>query len=211
MAKRLGPLSPDFSKISREIDEFQSFLSSKTDFHEKKDIQPFFRNHPQLCGMIAIAHNIWSPDSIDFEHDLFGDFRPDLIVGSLKEKSFCFVEFEDAKPTSLLKATDRATTVWANRFTAAYFQIVDWFWKLDDQSVTAEFKSRFGDRAPNITPIIIVGRSASIDEKDRRRLKWVTGNVLIKTSKVFIYTFDDLYTLLSDKFGSLPIVRDENA
>jgi hypothetical protein len=203
MAKQFSSIALNSSVIAKEIEDFRVFLNTNEDLDEKKHVLPFFQSHSQLCAMIAIANNIFSPDSIDFEHDLFGDFIVDLIVGSRKDGRYCFIEFEDAKPASLFKETNRSTTMWGSRFNAAFFQIVDWFWKMDNQSVTTDFELRFGDRMPIITPIIIAGRSLSVDEKDRHRIRWMTRNVLIKSSKVFIYTFDDLLVFLDESFKGL--------
>ena len=118
----------------------------------------------------------------------------------LTEERYFFVEFEDAKPGSLFRQSNRSNTVWGTSVSAAFYQIVDWFWKLYDQSHTSDFENIFGTRAPNVTGVIIDGRNSYVSDVDRQRLKWLTGNVTVKSSNVFIYTYDDLLTLLNHRF-----------
>ena len=188
--KAFSPLHPDHSAITKELLEFRDFLSSKQDLDERNDIIPFFKERAQICFMIAAAHGVRA-DCIAYEYDLFGDFVVDMVVGSKAEERYFFVEFEDAKPGSLFRQSNRSNTVWGTSVSAAFYQIVDWFWKLHDQSHTSDFENRFGTRAPNVTGVILAGRNSYVSDVDRQRLK---------SSNVFIYTFDDLLTLLNYRF-----------
>lgn len=195
--KVLEPLSHDFVASKRELQELKVLLQSKQDLDENADILPFFRDHKQLCALLAVAHSM-KPDRIAFEFPIVGDFVTDLVIGEWA-KEYLLIEFEDAKPASLFKQGGRATSSWAPRVSSAFFQIIDWLWKLDDQTNTSDFQHRFGSRQPEIKAIILIGRNASLSDIDRSRLEWMTGKVVIDSSKVFIYTFDDLLALLEDK------------
>jgi hypothetical protein len=199
--KTFDKLIPDYPSVSRELVEFRTLLSSKEDLGERSDILGFFKERRQLCSFIASAHGV-EPDRIAYEYDLFGDFRVDLVVGKEKSQRYFFIEFEDAKPDSLFKKSDRSTTIWGTRVSGAFYQIVDWFWKLNNQAHSPEFEMRFGSRSPEVTGVIIVGRNTSVSEVDRTRLKWLTGNLMLKSSNIFIYTFDDLLALLEEKLKS---------
>ena len=195
--KNLEPFTHDFSAIKKELAEFRTFLTSKKDLDERDEVLPHFQARKQLCALIAVAHSL-KPDRIAFEFPLAGDFLVDLVIGEWG-KQYLFVEFEDAKPNSLFKQSSRSNSSWGTRVSSAFYQIIDWLWKLDDMSHTIDFETRFGSRQPIITGLIIVGRNSSLSQIDRTRLEWMTGKVVIDSSKIFIYTFDDLLLLLEDK------------
>ena len=161
-------------------------------------LDPFFKGRPQLCGMIAIAHGL-APNKIARQYDVFGDFKADFVLGDSERSTFLFIELEGASAGSLFQKTNRETTVWGPGISAGFYQIIDWFWKLNDQSSTKDFEERFGNRNANISGIIIVGRSQDIEERDRRRLVWMNGKVRVDSREVIVYTYDDLLTLLEDK------------
>ena len=55
-----------------------------------------------------------------------GNFLSDLVVGDSVTQSYCFVEFEEAAPTSLfVSKPDISTPEWSPRFERGFSQIVD--------------------------------------------------------------------------------------
>ncbi len=126
------------------------------------EIWPRFQQWSQLCAMIAIAHGVF-PDSIALQYDVFGTFTTDIVIANKRGKKYFFIELEGAKPGSLFRKTERATTIWGSGISAAFYQMVDWFWKLDDESMTEDFRERFGGRSAEISGIIIVGRNADVE------------------------------------------------
>ncbi len=79
---------------------------------------------------------------------LFGDFACDLVVGHSAQNAFCFIEFEDAGPTSLfIQRGKRVTRDWSPRFEHGYSQIIDWFHKVDDMRRSDDLIARFGTRS----------------------------------------------------------------
>jgi len=77
---------------------------------------------------------------------------------------------------------------------------VDWFWALDDLKGSQDFRTTFGDGEVTFTSLLVMGRSASLDDARRRRMAWRTRKVLIDSNKVTCITFDDLHAALKEKF-----------
>jgi hypothetical protein len=60
------------------------------------------------------------------EFSIFGDHKADLVVGDIKNRQFCFVEFEDAKRTSIFNiAGAKATPDWSTRYHRGFSQLID--------------------------------------------------------------------------------------
>ena len=134
----------DLKRCRTELDEFKKLLDNHPTLDERRDILPFFREREHLSAFIGsyFAPSIENSDRLAFEYSLFGDFFCDLVVGDSARGVYCFVEFEDATPTSIFESRgQKATLEWSSRFERGFSQIVDWFWKLDDMRGTIEFKS----------------------------------------------------------------------
>jgi hypothetical protein len=112
-----------------ELDELKTLLESHTHLDEQKTILPFFRERQHLSAFIGS----YMPDIIDFnrlafEYSIFGDFASDLVIGDYETATYCFVEFEDASPTSLFEQKgQKATLEWSSRFEHGFSQLIDWF------------------------------------------------------------------------------------
>jgi hypothetical protein len=129
------------------------------------------------------------------EYDLFGDFTCDFIIGSRKSRQpiYCMIEFEDAQQNSIFKKKPgKHTSEWSPRFEQGFFQLVDWFYQLDDMKQTSNFREKFGSN-PEFYGLLVIGRNQFLTQSERRRLDWISGNVLIGSSKLYCKTFDDLY------------------
>lgn len=85
-----------------QLEEFKELLEQKKPLSEKNDILPFFRERIQLSAFIGSYHkDIERLNRVAFEFDIFGDFTADLAVGDSRKKSYCFIEFEDARLNSV--------------------------------------------------------------------------------------------------------------
>lgn len=144
------------------------------------------------------------PDLVAHEYDLFGDFTCDLVIGDSVRKTFCFVEFEDAKKDSIFQKTSgRATPKWSNRFEQGFSQIVDWMYKLADLEKSDAFETRFGTRSIDFMGALIIGRDKYLSASENRRLKWREKFVLINSQRVHCLTFDELLQVLENKLTRL--------
>ena len=124
---------------------------------------------------------------------MFGDFAADVVIGQLAHNVYCAVEFEDARPNSVLHKTEaRASKYWGQRLERGFSQLVDWFFVLDDQRGTAAFTRLFGAGHIQFFGMLVIGRSADLDAHDMGRLQWRADRVSINTHKIFCYTYDDL-------------------
>jgi hypothetical protein len=203
MATVLEAISFDSAKFEQELKEFEVLLNSKADLSETGDIQPFFKKSKYLTAyMGTFAPNIAVATEICFEYEFFGDFRADVLLGSKKEKEFCVVEFEDGEQDTIFKKQPkRKNPEWSARFEHAFSQLTDWFYNLHDFKNTAGFANTFGTGHISFTGLIIMGRSAGLDDAKRNRLKWRTERVSIDSHKISCITFDDLHAALQSKFN----------
>ncbi|RUS96172.1 hypothetical protein DSM106972_088430 [Dulcicalothrix desertica PCC 7102] len=185
----------DLSICRSQLAEFQALLQSKKSLSEKEDILPFFRDRVHLSAFLA-SYNIKISryDRLAFEYDIFGDFTADLVVGDSVTKSYCFIEFEDARPNSVfVKKTGKYSPDWSPRFEKGFSQVVDWFWKLDDLEKTDDFESRFDSRNIDYIGLLFIGRTEYLEVKEKKRLAWRQQNLVVNSKHVYCFTFDELY------------------
>lgn len=200
--KQLQPIEFQLDQALPQLADLGVLLQTHPTLDEKKEILPFFRERPQLSTMIGFLDpNLHALDRIGFEYDLFGDFRCDLVIGDSEHKTYLFIEFEDAKPHSIFKKhKKRFQPSWSNRFEQGYSQLVDWFWRLEDARTTQQFLDRFeSNHEFSYEGMLIIGRDAFIDEKDRKRLKWRTDRVTVNAKHIRGYTYDELYRMLTQR------------
>jgi hypothetical protein len=123
-------------------------------------------------------------------------------LGSKQEKEFCVVEFEDGKENSIFKKQKkRKNPEWSARFEHAFSQMADWFYNLEDFKNTQGFAATFGPGHISFTGLLVMGRSASLDDAKKNRLKWRSDTVSIGKHKVSCITFDELHAGLERKFN----------
>src|SRR5260370_23840256 len=190
------------TKLQQELQEFDELLKSKADLSERKDIQPFFKKSKHLTAyMGTFALNIAVATEICFEYEFFGDFKADILMGSKQEKEFCVVEFEDGKQDTIFKKQPkRKNPEWSARFEHAFSQITDWFYNLEDFKNTQGFSATFGPGHTSFTGLLVMGRSASLDQTKKSRLKWRTDTVSIGKHKISCITFEEFYAGFQRKF-----------
>jgi hypothetical protein len=104
------------------------------------------------------------------------------------------IEFEDGKSNSIFKKKKgKYQKEWSNRFEHGYSQIIDWFWKLDDLRQSVTFEDKFGVRDIDFEGILIIGRSASLNNiLDQKRFKWRRTHTIIQSKKIHCVTYDEL-------------------
>jgi hypothetical protein len=203
MASVLESIAFDPATFQQELQAFDTLLKSSAGLSEQRDILPFFKKNKHLTAYLGtFALNIAVATEICFEFDFFGDFRADLLLGSKQEKEFCVVEFEDGKQDAIFKRQKkRKHPEWSARFEHAFSQITDWFYNLEDFKNTQGFAATFGSGHVSFTGLMVMGRSASLDDTKKNRLKWRTDTVSIGKHKVSCITFDDLHARLQRKFN----------
>jgi len=146
--KNFEALQFDLNKCIKEINDLKTLLNTKRELSEKNDILPFFKQRKHLSAIGSFNPNISLYDKIAYEFDIWGDFKTDVAVGDSQFKAYCFIEFEDAKQNSVFKKVgNKSTTEWSHRFEHGLSQLVDWFYKLEDQRATRGFRTKFGGEA----------------------------------------------------------------
>ena len=137
--KTFEPISLDYGVLSKELDELQALLTSKTTLKERKEIAPFFKCRKHLSAALGLANGeVLLPDRIATELDLFGDFACDVASGDSETNAYTLVEFEDAQEYSVLTKLEVGKTVkrWSPRFEHGFSQLVDWAWRLTTEGTT---------------------------------------------------------------------------
>lgn len=199
--KEFEPFEFDPDICRKELKELKVLLDENRDLKEREDILPFFKARRHLSAFAgSYVPDIVSFDMIAYELSIYGDFSSDLAIGDSETKTFCFVEFEDATTTSIFRKRDKKfTPEWSPRFEHGFSQIVDWFWKLDDMSRTADFKNKFGADYVKYHGLLVLGRSTALEYREQQRLKWHLDKVLVDSKHIFCVTFDDLYSDLENR------------
>jgi hypothetical protein len=193
--KQFKQITLDPKKCRVQIEEFGALLESKAALSEKDDIQPFFKNRPQVSAFIgSYMRDIGPATDYAFEYPFYGDFAADLVVGDKSGRRFCVIEFEAGRTDSIFKIPKgKSTTEWSQRFEHGFSQIVDWFALLDDLKKTDRFKKDFGHDHIRFSAMLIIGRDAGVTGYDRTRLEWRTEKVRVDSHPVECVTFDGLY------------------
>ena len=200
------PFSAD--QCRKELAELHALLAAKPDLKEAQDILPFFRARRHLSVFLGAREpDIVTYDRLGFEFDLFGDFACDLVVGDSVTKTFGFIEFEEAGPSSIfVQRGAKVTPEWSPRFERGFSQILDWFYKLDDMEKTDEFEARFGARSINFFGLLVIGRSEPLAPRELRRLAWRQSRVLVNSRHVRCMPLDRLAAALARRLANYPIV-----
>ena len=197
------PLNFNLSKAEAEVAELKLFLATNKSLEEKKQIQPFFKGRPDLCGIIGhLNPNAGVIDLLSFELSYFRDFSCDVALGDKMAKAYTLVEFEDATEKSVFDKNTKHRPDWASRLEHGHSQIIDWLWRLDDFRATEDFDDTFGKGAQAFTTLLIAGRDQYLDGPMQNRLKWRRENVVIDSKKILIYTYDQLLGALETKVSS---------
>lgn len=209
-------IDPCFDPMTcrQQLDEFRVLLDDSEELQEQTDLLPFFRERTHLSAFMASYHpDVCRYDRFASEYPLFGDFVCDFVIGDSERAAYCFVEFEDATPTSVFRPrSSRAVPEWSPRFEHGFSQILDWFWKLDDMKATTDFEGRFASRIADYMGILIIGRDKGLDDINlQRRLQWRRDRVTIDSRKVHCRTFDQLYSDLDDRLTTWGFHSDVSA
>lgn len=191
--KPLTSFTFDIDVCVTELAAFEALLASKFELSESDDILPFFRQNRHLLAYIgSFVPSMASFNRLDPEYSLYGDFRADAIIGDWDKKSFCVIEFEDARKSSIFKQSMRSTKDWSPRFEHGFSQVLDWLWKIDDFRQTRMGASIFGIDSFQFMGMLVIGRDAFLDDIDRARLTWRMSKVVVDSQKIVCLTFDQL-------------------
>ena len=136
---------------------------------------------------------IKKPDVFAHEYEIYGDFVADLVIGDSTTHHYLLVEFEDGKPESIfVKKKYKSTPNWSPRIEAAFSQLIDWLWKLEDMRSTADFQNTFGSRRAKFQGLIIIGKDMNLASQEIDRLKWRMDRTMIDSNAVSCVSFDEL-------------------
>jgi Domain of unknown function (DUF4263) len=194
VAKQFKQITLDPKKCRAEINELGALLKSKAALSEKNDVQPFFKNRPQISAFIgSYVRDSGPATDYAFEYPFYGDFAADLVVGDKAGRRFCVIEFEDGRKDSIFKVPKgKSTPEWSPRFEHGFSQIVDWFSLIDDIKKTARFQKDFGQEHIRFSGLLIIGRDAGVTGHERMRLEWRTEKVRVDSHPVECVTFDGI-------------------
>jgi len=189
-----------------ELKAFKALLDGKGqgDLGEASDLLPFFDANEHLCALIGM----YNPNIVDYknisiarEFSVFGDHRADLVIGDMKNKQFCFIEFEDAKSTSIFNITaTKATPDWSPRYEHGFSQLIDWILWIENNKGNTAYAGRFQAASIQFIMLLIIGRDRDLsDPALRERFNWRSDSVVVASKKVNCITYDKLYDDLSTR------------
>jgi hypothetical protein len=186
------PIKFSHRQCQQEAEELRDLPAANKVLKEREHILPFFKARKHLSAFLGCyVSGIINFDLVAHELSLMGKFSCDVAVGDSRTKYYAFIEFEDARPQSIfVKKKGKQTPEWSSRFEHGFSQLVDWFFKLDDERGTAEFKALFGSEPISYEGILIVGRTQVLGPREAERLKWREQHVPIHSKKIHCLTFD---------------------
>jgi Shedu protein SduA, C-terminal len=187
------PHTLDLAACRQQIQELKTLLDSSADLAEAV-FHDFFEPRAHLRALVGQYNPpLISPDRLAWQYPIFGDFRCDFAIGDWARKAYTFVEFEDARPNSLfVKQGDKATRAWSPRFDSGYGQLIDWFYKLQVMTDTADMEARLGKRSIRYTGVLIIGRDQHFQAGERLRLEWRREHVVVNSRHIVCVTYDEL-------------------
>lgn len=192
MTKEFQKIQFDLVQCRQEVEQLRDLLATNRELQERQQVLPFFKERLHLSAFLGSYHpEIVRYDLVAHEFPLFGDFVADLVVGDSRNSAFAFIEFEDASSESIF-VKKKATPDWSPRFEHGFSQLVDWFFKLDDQKQTIEFVNKFGSNTIRHLGILILGRTEHLAKREEQRLRWRQEHVLINSKPIYCKTFDQL-------------------
>ena len=205
--KEFKPVLFDPAQCRKELDRFKALLDSRSELSERDDLQPLFKESPQLTAFIGTSiPDIGPANRLANEFQIFGDYSADVVIGNFERKAFCAIELEDARPNSIFNKLDKkATSEWGRRFEHGFGQLVDWFFSFDDHRKTDGFAKHFGYGHICFFGILLIGRSNDVAEHDRTRLHWRSDRVTVNTHNVICRTYDELYEALDSDWRLLSL------
>ncbi|SIO66670.1 protein of unknown function [Singulisphaera sp. GP187] len=203
MGAVLESITFDHALFEAELSALATLLALKVDLSEMDDIQPLFKASRHLSAFLGtFAPDIGPATELAYEFPFFGDYRADLLVGSKSAAHFCVVEFEDGRPDSIFKKQpNRPNPEWSARFEHGFSQLTDWFFNLDDYKKSHGFTKTFGYGHVSFTGLLVIGRSASLDDMKRTRLRWRSNKVIIDSNAINCVTFDDVHEILRKRYA----------
>lgn len=196
------PYTRDLRALRAELDAFGGLLQAETPLSEANQILPFVRRARHLAAACGFAnHALGAPDLLAVERPLFGSFRCDVAVGSSTSHQFTLVELEDARENSVFEAVKgRGFPRWSSRFERGFSQLIDWAWRIDhERQPSAALEAAFGTSDPRIHYLLVIGRDQWLGVAGRARLRWRHLHNGIAGQRTTIWTFDDLFSFLSDR------------
>jgi hypothetical protein len=130
--------------------------------------------------------------------DLFGDFQCDVAAGDAEANAFTLVEFEDAAPYSIFRASEPGKPIrrWSSGFEHGSSQLIDWAWRLDTEGSSPAFRRIFGDDSPSVHLLLVIGRRADLGDADYKRLRWRSKSMSVGRCRMTCWTFDDVLATL---------------
>jgi Domain of unknown function (DUF4263) len=189
-----------------ELKAFKALLDGKGqgDLGEMSDLLPFFDAHEQLCALMGM----YNPKIVDYqniciarEFSIFGDHKADLAIADIKNREFCFIEFEDAKKASIFNtAGKKATPDWSTRYDHGFSQLIDWILWIENNKGNTADAGRFKAASIQFNMLLVIGRDRDLAVPAlRERFDWRSESVVVASKKVHCITYDKLYDDVSTR------------
>ncbi len=209
---QLKTLALKKQQAKAELKAFKALLEGKGqgDLGEASDILPFLDANEHLCALMGTYNpNIvqYKSMSVAREFSIFGDHNADLVIGDTRNNEFCFIEFEDAKRTSIFSTSGtKATPDWSTRYEHGFSQLIDWILWIENNKGNAAYAGRFQSTSIRYNMLLVIGRDRDLAAPSlRERFDWRSDSVVVASKKVHCITYDKLYNDLSTRlkiFGS---------
>ena len=188
----------------RQLLDVHKPIKERRELEEKEHLQTFFNNHPiVLCTLAHLVEmSELDVDEMQFEFDLWGNFRCDIGFGNSTTNTYCLIELEDAKKDSIFAKKPVRHPKFSDRINRGQSQIEDWIWKIDSlKNNSNEIKELFDSDHPTITYLLIIGRNHFIERhslKERFKFKKEMHSKIMK-----YLTYDEVLLYLENSIKKI--------
>lgn len=186
----------DEPQCRRELDDFQTLLSTNTEIEEKQ-LLDFFEKRIQLILLMGRLIGVGGVANYNSEIPIIGKYRADFVVSNKNNSELAFIEFENATNGSIFTRRINKKThtyPWSIRFEHGYSQVIDWYHHLRENEGTNNMLSEFGHSKIKFYGALIIGRDSSISKSDcRERFAKRVETSRVYDKGITCYTFDELY------------------
>lgn len=132
-------------------------------------------------------------DVLEFQFQLSQNLICDAAFGSSKRNAYCLIKLESSDKDALFTYNQENYCSFSTQFESSYGQMSDWLYEIDRiKRLPSEAIPQFASENPNVSVLLIIGRSEFLNQDLRDRLRWRTEKTWINSHNIECVTYDTL-------------------
>ncbi len=170
-------------------------LENEANNEGKAYLLAFFNQHPALILVMSdfVSMSYMAIDALEFEFELSQNLTCDVAFGSSEHNTYCLAKLGSLDRNALFNNNQDNRGEFSNQFERNYGQIIDWLYEIDRiKRLPSEVTPLFASENPNISVLLIIGRSEFLSQDEQDRLKWRVEKTWIDSVNIKCITYDAL-------------------